>query len=377
MSEFLNSFISNLQKKDEIKRLSEIDYFKDTSAWLSTGIPILDYRLNTLGYPVGIIEIRGKSQSGKTTLSLLAIRQAQKKHKDCIVVILSTERRDNKVYAKSLGIDVDKVIVIQCRSIEDVLNKTKLIIEEGKAKWDKAGMAGKPKFCFVWDSLGATISSQERKALDEASEKGDEDHHKTAMAAAARALKRLFRFLTGEIYDNDIWFFVINHTYDSMQAFGGSKSYGGTAIEFHPTLRLNVSKMSYVKIRDEKRGQISRISVVKSDYNSYLGDIDVELFLGKGFVLSDLELTMAESFGLLTPHKKGYSFMDGKLLWSSKPEMYELYESGNPLLKVLETKLFKCLHDEVLKNRQEKLVEVEDEDLKPKKHKKIKDGEEE
>lgn len=360
---FVDKFIDNISKNnDSIKRLSDIDHFASVSDWLPSGSPILDWNLNTLGYPVGIIELRGKSQSGKTTFSLLALKNFQAKHPDGIAVILSTERRDNKKYAKKLGLDVEKVIIIACRSIEDVANKTQAIIQEGSAMWEKEGMKGKPKFAFAWDSLGATISSQERKALEDASKDENEDHHKVAMAASARAIKRLFRFLTGEIYDNDIWFMVINHTYDSMQAFGGSKSYGGTAIEFHPTLRLNFSKMGYVKIRDEKLGQTTRITVVKSDYGSYLGNIDIELCLGVGLVPTKDELEFAVNEGILEHFGKGYSFMGGRLSWKSQPELYDLMISENKLLNVLKNKIYKAMHEDVLKKVSDKIDNIEDEE---------------
>lgn len=349
MTNFIDKFIDSVSKSNSsIKRLSQIDYFSSVSDWLPSGSATLDWHLKTLGYPVGIIELRGKSQSGKTTFSLLALKNFQKKHPDGIAVILSTERRDNKAYAKKLGLDVERVMIIPCRSIEDVANKTQQIIQEGCKFWKEEGMKGKPKFAFAWDSLGATISSQERKSMEEASKNEDEDHHKTAMAAAARAIKRLFRFLTGEIYDNDIWFMVINHTYDSMQAFGGSKSYGGTAIEFHPTLRLNFSKLKYVKIRDEKLGQITRINVIKSDYGSYLGDIDIELCLGKGLVPTTDELEFAVNEGIIERNGRGYSFMDGKLSWKSAPELYDLMTNQNKFLTVMQNKIYKAMHEDVL-----------------------------
>lgn len=359
--DFLNGLIGKLEKKVENStKFSDIDYFKDTASWLPTGSAILDFRLNTLGYPIGIIEIRGASQSGKTTLSLHALKNFQTLYPDCVPVILSTERRDNKVYAKSMGIDVNKVVVIKCRSIEDVFNKIQNTIEFINEEWQKAGKPGKPKFLFIWDSLGASISSQEKKAVAEAAKKGDEDHHKAAMAAAARSIKRGLRFMTGEVYDNDIWFIIINHTYDSMQAFTEGKSYGGKGIEFHPTMRLNVAKKGYVKVRDKKLGQTTIIKAIKSDFNSQLEEIEIEIMLGKGVILNDDELEFAVEEGILEKNgKNGYSFMNGKLKWNNRPELYDLYEKENKLLSILEKKIVKAAHDRVLEYRG--LIECKDE----------------
>ena len=350
----LNKFIDKLTKKDDsFARLSSIDYFSDITTWLETGSPSIDLNLNTFGYPPGIIEIRGKSQSGKTTLSLLALRNFQQKHPDNgIAVILSTERRDNKEYAKRLGVDVDNLLIVKCRSIEDVLNKTQKIITEGLEAFSEEKI--KPKFCFVWDSLGGSLSNQEKKYLIEASKNDNEEHDKAAMAAPARAVKKLFRFLQGEVYDNDIWFIVINHSYENLKGFEEDKSYGGRAIEFHPTIRINVSKIGYEKIRDKKVIQTSRIKIIKSDFSSSLEDFDIKFILGRCLMLNDDEIEFAVEKGILNLDGKTYSFLDGKLTWSNKPQLYDLYISENKILKVLEKKIYTEIHKEVsLKHKQQ------------------------
>ncbi len=363
MSKFLDKFISKLSKDDDsIVTFDKIDYFENTSNWVSTGSPYLDLKLNTFGYPVGIIEVRGESQGGKTTLSLHGLRNFQKKYEEGIAVILSTERRDNKVYAEAIGIDTNRLIIINCKSIEDVFNKTQQVVELGVSEWKEEKKEGKPKFFFVWDSLGNTISAQEKKFMIEASEDDNEDHHKTAMGAAARAIKRGLRFITAQVYDHDIWFMIINHVYDSMSGFGGGKSsYGGKGIKFSPNLRLQTTLVSQVKIRDEKRGQISQIEVIKSDFGSCKDKFDIEIFWGKGIILCEEDFKIGLEAGILEKHgRSGYKFMNGKLQWSSKPELYDLYDKNNKLLDVLKSKLIKIAHDLVIKQRQMKSLEEND-----------------
>lgn len=354
MSKFLDKFITKLSKEDDaIVTFDKIDYFEDQSSWVSTGSPYLDLKLNTFGYPVGIIEIRGESMGGKTTLSLHGLRNFQRKYPEGIGVILSTERRDNKVYAKDIGIDTNRMIIINCRSIEDVFNKAQQVIEMGVESWKAEKKPGKPKFFFVWDSLGNTISAQEKKFMTEASEDDNEDHHKVAMGSAARAIKRGLRFITAQIYDHDIWFAIINHVYDSMSGFGGGKSsYGGKGIKFSPTLRLQTTLVKQLKVREVKRGQMSQIEVIKSDYNSCRDRFEVEIMWGKGIILSEEDFKMGQHAGILEKHgRSGYKFMGGKLQWGSKPELYDLYDKNNKLLDLLKNKLIKVAHDNVLKNR--------------------------
>jgi hypothetical protein len=115
---------------------------------------------------------------------------------------------------------------------------------------------------------------------------------------------------------------------------------------------LNFSKMEYIKIRDEKVGQISRVTVVKSDFGSYLGDIDLEMYLGKGFILNQQEIDFAVENKILDKNGKKYSFMNGKLEWDSKPTLYDLYSKNNGVLKLLEKKIYTAMHTKVLEERE-------------------------
>lgn len=352
----IDKLIKKLEKgkdSDKVKTFSNNDVFKNASNWLPTGIPVLDLKLNTFGYPVGITEIRGESKSGKTTLGMHALKTFQEKFgDDGVAVILSTERRDNKVYAQSIGVDTDKILLINCTSIEDVFNTAANIIKQVNSVWLEEGKSGKPKFLFLWDSLGASISAQEKAKMDECAEGDDEDSYKVAMGAAARAIKRGFRYITSKIYDFDIFFLIINHTYNSMSGYGGKESYGGTGIEFFPSLRLNVTRTGFVKASDDKIGQTSVIEVVKSDFDSYLGKIQMEINFGKGYVLTPEELDFACENNLLEKvGKNGYSFMNGKLEWNTKRKYYDLYNSENPLMKILVKKVTKLMHEEVSNRR--------------------------
>jgi hypothetical protein len=138
-----------------------------------------------------------------------------------------------------------------------------------------------------------------------------------------------------------------------MSGFGGGKSsYGGKGIKFSPTLRLQTTLVKQLKVREVKRGQMSQIEVIKSDYNSCRDRFEVEIMWGKGIILSEEDFKMGQHAGILEKHgRSGYKFMGGKLQWGSKPELYDLYDKNNKLLDLLKNKLIKVAHDNVLKNR--------------------------
>lgn len=353
----LNKILKKFDKDDSVKSFNEVDNFKDNKHWLSTGSPLLNYELNTYGFPIGIIEIRGESKSGKTTFSLHALKSFLKHFKDeGVAAILSTERRDNKPYAKAIGVDTDQVMIAQCRSIEDVYNKAQQIITATEEVWKTEARPGTPKFLFVWDSLGASISEQEKNKMKESAENDDaEDQGKAAMGAAARANKRGMRFFQGEIYDKEIWFIIINHVYDDFGGFGGGKkSNGGNAIAFMPTMRLNITRTGFVKLREIKRGQEGYVEVVKSDFNSNLGKIPIEINLGRGLILTKEEIEYAVEKGILERKgKTGYSFMKDKLEWSSRAQLYDIQDANNPFYTILVNKITKAYDEDMLEKRRQ------------------------
>lgn len=360
----VGSFTDRLVKRFNDERtvaFKNVDSFGAVGNWISTGSPSLDFHLNTLGYPTGIIEVRGVSKSGKTTLSLHAIRNACANDPHAIVVILSSERRDNKPYAKQIGVPVSRVIVHQVENIEDVYNKVQQTITQVEVMWKEEEMEGKPTFLFVWDSLGATISAAEQKKMALSAEKDDVDVGNATMATAAKANKRGMRYIVGQVYNRNICFYIINHSYPKIGSFiPGRESYGGEAIQYMPTLRLEATYTGHVKIGKEKIGQTTDIGVIKSDYTSSLDKHEIEIGYGLGLILTEADMKFGLEGGYVTKNgKTGYSFMNGKLAWGDRRELYSLYEQRNKFLEILVKRLTRTVHEKVLAAR--KLKEEEEE----------------
>ena len=134
---FIDKLVSKFDSGSTVK-FSEVDPFNDQKVWTSTGSPYFDYKLNTLGFPTGIIEIAGKTQSGKTTAALQGMSNFLSANpENGVAVILSSERRDNKEYAKTIGIETERVIVHYSKFVEDFMIRVKKTIKETVELWEK------------------------------------------------------------------------------------------------------------------------------------------------------------------------------------------------------------------------------------------------
>lgn len=356
MSKLTDKIIKKFDSDDTLK-FSDIDPFKDVKTWVSTGSPSLDLFLGTYGYPSGIIELRGESKSGKTTLSLEAMKWAINNISNPICCVLTVERRDNKPYAQRMGLNTDDVIVHKIRNVEMMWNRVKQTIELGKKMAEEEKIEN-PKFIFVLDSLGALTSRQEISKKQENSDKDEEKD--AAMASTARAFKSGLRWLVSEIYDNDITFFVINHTYDNIGGMGGKKSYGGNGIQYMPTMRFETEKSfagGDIKTGEEIVGQLTNIKVIKSDFGQNGKKFPIEIALGIGIVLHQNDIDLAIEHNLLKKSGYGAVGFAGKLKWNNRKELYELYRQRNPFLKILIKQITKISHGIVLeiRNKEDKL----------------------
>jgi len=329
------SIIDKLTKKfdsEHTMKFSELDPFSSTTFWIPTGSPTIDLNLNTLGLPTGIIEMRGPSQSGKTTLALSCLKHSIMNIENSVNVILTTERRDNRAYAQRMGLDVDQVLVHHIKNTEMMFNRIKQTIVNSEQIFRDEKRKDTPKFLFVLDSLGALSSSQETRKMEENAEK--DDAKEPSMASTARSFKRGLRWLTGEIYDKEICFIVINHTYDDVNSpIGGKKSYGGKGIEFMPSIRLDLNKAMgvTVKIGEEKVGQLTEVTAFKNDFNGIKSSFKMEIAFGYGIVLSQSDINFGIENKILTKNGVGgASYLNGKLKWSSRKELYDLYKNHNP-----------------------------------------------
>lgn len=356
--------IKSIGKKFDkgVSTFKELDSFADATGWYSTGVPIADFKLSTLGFPAGIIEIAGPSQCGKTTFALHAMGEFLRSNPDNgFAVILSSEGRDNKEYAEKIGINTEEVMVVKSKFVEDLLLKAQSIQKEIQVKWLQSGNKEKPRFFFMWDSIGSTLSKAEVSTMEQnmakmekAQEKGGEydiDHEQ--MAAFAKQAKKLAKFMLANAFEYNTSFVMINHVHDKIGGTPGTKSGGGKWIEYMPSIRLKMAKISNIKGRnqDEVVGQVSQIEIIKSDYGTR-HKFNVDILLGYGFILTeeDIDFGVAQGF-IEAPSAKVRTALNGKLKWKSSHELHELYMNPKTanLVKILHRKITQEYHKLVLK----------------------------
>ena len=355
----VDKLISKLNDEDVVK-FSNKDIFKDMKTWIHSGSPEMEANMSILGFPVGITEIAGKSRSGKTTMALMGMKNFQKSHPDGVCLILSSENRDNKEYAKQIGIDVEKVIIVKSKFVEDLFFKLQIQLNAINKIWAEEEMEGKPKVFIMWDSLGSTLSRSEKEAfnenvknLEKSMAKGTKmEMEHSQPGAFAKQAKMCMKNLLSQIYEMDIVFLVLNHTMAKIGGRGGRTSGGGEWIEYMPTLRLETTLIENEKIDDVEVAQYTKLKVVKNDFGPRKETI-IEILLGYGIVLSEDDIKYALEQKILVPKgKTGVSFMNEKLSWNSKRTFYQNYIDGHHLLPVLHTKIKNARHKDVLDKRE-------------------------
>lgn len=370
----IDKIVQKFNSEDVIK-FSDKDGFKDIKSWAHTGSPTLDYNLRTFGLPTGIIEIAGKSRSGKTTLGLMAMKYfLQENPDDGIAAILSSENRDNKDYALQLGLPVSRIIIVKVKYVEAMFMQVKKLIMDADEVMKEMKM--KPKFFFLWDSLGATLSKSEldtmeentkrmEKELQRGTEVEDIELKNEKMMAFAKEAKKFAKSIMSEMYTHVMHFVMLNHQYEqSTMGVTTRKSTGGEWVELMPTLRLSMKLKNHEKIDDVEVAQITEVKVVKNDFGSRK-KTDIRILLGYGIILSQDDIDYALENGILKKEgAKKVSFMNGRLSWSSPRELFNLYYEHNKMLKVLHNKIKKSMQSDLvaLKESLAKGLEEEEDD---------------
>lgn len=372
-----NNLIDKIVQKfnsDDVIKFSDKDGFSEVKSWAHTGSPTLDYNLRTFGLPTGIIEIAGKSRSGKTTLGLMAMKYFLKENPDNgVAVILSSENRDNKDYALQLGLPVNQIIIVKVRYVEAMFLQVKKLINDAKEVLKAEKLT--PKFYFLWDSLGATLSKSELDTLEENTKLLDKELQRGTevedialknekMMAFAKEAKKFAKFIMSEMYNNIMHFVMLNHQYEqSTMGITTRKSTGGEWVSLLPCLRLSMKLKNHEKIDDVEVAQITEVSVVKNDFGSRK-KTDIRILLGYGIILSQDDIDYALEMGILKKEgAKKVSFMNGKLSWSTPRELFKLYYEHNKFLSVLQNKIKKSMQKDLIDFRKKLLENAEqDED---------------
>ena len=292
--------------KGSVMRLGDGQAARDIEA-VSTGSIGLDVALGIGGVPKGrVVEIYGPESSGKTTLTLQVVAEAQKTGGTAAFV--DAEHALDPAYAEKLGVNVDELLVSQPDTGEQALEITDMLVRSGAVD------------VIVVDSVAALTPKAEIEG-----EMGD-----SHMGLQARLMSQALRKLTGNIKRSNAMVIFINQIRMKIGVMFGSPetTTGGNALKFYSSVRMDIRRIGAIKKGDEVIGNQTRVKVVKNKVSPPFKMAEFEILYGQGISREGEIIDLGVQHGLIDKAGSWYSYGEDRI--GQGKENVREYLKSNP-----------------------------------------------
>ncbi|MFR1518054.1 MAG: recombinase RecA [Clostridia bacterium] len=297
---------------------------------ISTGSLGLDLALGVGGLPRGrIIEIYGPESSGKTTVALHVIAEAQRNGGEA--AFIDAEHALDPIYAKALGVDIDNLIVSQPDTGEQALEIVEALVRSGAID------------VIVIDSVAALVPKAE---ID--GEMGD-----SHVGLHARLMSQALRKLSGVINKSKTTAIFINQLREKVGVMFGSPetTTGGRALKFYSSVRLDIRRIEAIKSGTEVVGNRTRVKVVKNKVAPPFRETEFDIIYGEGISRAGSVLDLAVTYDIINKSGAWFSYQDQRI--GQGRENVKAYLKENPeLMNEVEAKVRAAAQEKMAKKPQ-------------------------
>ena len=315
----LNLALGSIEKaygKGSIMRLGDSDA-KVQVPVISSGSISIDLALGVGGYPRGrIVEVYGPESSGKTTLTLHAIAECQKK--GGIAAFIDAEHALDPSYARKLGVKVDELLVSQPDHGEQALEIADTLVRSGAVD------------IIVVDSVAALVPPAEIEG-----EMGD-----SHVGLQARLMSQALRKLTGTVQKSNTTLFFINQIRMKIGVMFGSPetTSGGNALKFYASQRLDIRRIGTIKVGDAAVGNRCRVKVVKNKLAPPFRLAEFDILFGRGISRTGDVLDLGVEAGIINKSGAWYSYGEERV-GQGRDNARNVLEEHPDILEAVERKL--------------------------------------
>ena len=289
----LESTISQIERsfgKGSVMRLGQNENIEIET--VPSGSISLDIALGIGGLPKGrIVEIYGPESSGKTTLALHAIAEAQKIGGTC--AFIDAEHALDPVYAKKLGVDADNMLISQPDNGEQALEIADTLVNSSAID------------ILVVDSVAALVPRAELEG-----DMGD-----SHMGLHARLMSQALRKLTGSISKTNAMVIFINQIRQKIGVMFGNPetTTGGNALKFYASIRMDIRRIGAIKDREKIVGNQTRVKIVKNKLSPPFKTVEFDVMYGEGISKTGEILDLAVEKGLVEKSGAWYSYNNQRI----------------------------------------------------------------